>query len=94
MWNERTYSVPVSWSPESGPPPSAQPVRIYSDPASGDPLVLSANAMRLGRLESEQELNPNPDGLITASVLADQTGVEVKYIGPDDLWRVGGARRT
>lgn len=86
VWSERTYSVPASWSVGSDPPPSAQAVRIYSDPESGDALVLSAGATRLGRLESAHDLNPDRAGLVTASVVADRSGAEIKYTGPDDLW--------
>jgi hypothetical protein len=48
--------------------------------------VLPANAARLGRLENEHDLNPERAGLVIASVLADRSGVEIKYTGPDDLW--------
>jgi hypothetical protein len=80
--------VPAAWSAEAAPPPSGQAVRIHSDPESGDALVLSANATRFGRLESDHDLNPDRAGLVIASVLADRSGVEIKYTGPDDLWLV------
>jgi hypothetical protein len=86
VWSERTYSVPAAWSAEADPPPSGQAVRIHSDPENGDALVLSANAVPLGRLENEHDLNPERAGLVIASVLADRSGVEIKYTGPDDLW--------
>ncbi len=40
VWSERSYSVPASWNAGSEPPPGGQAVRIYSDPESGDALVL------------------------------------------------------
>jgi hypothetical protein len=86
VWSERVYSVPAAWGAEADSPPSGQAVRIYSDPESGDAFVLSANAIRLGRLESEHDLNPNRAGLVIASVLADRSGVDIRYTGPDDLW--------
>jgi superfamily II DNA/RNA helicase len=57
VWSERNYSVPVVWSVGFDPPQSGQAVRIHSDPESGDALVLSASAMRLGRVESDHGLN-------------------------------------
>jgi hypothetical protein len=78
VWSERTYSVPASWSVGSDPPPSGQAVRIHSDPDSGDALVLSANTTRLGRLESDHDLNPDRAGLVVASVFADRSGVEIR----------------
>jgi superfamily II DNA/RNA helicase len=86
VWSERSYSVPASWNAGAEPPASAQAVRVYSDPESEDALVLSAGAIRLGRLEGAHDLNPDRAGLVTASVLADRSGVEIKYTGPDDLW--------
>lgn len=85
-WNERNYAVAVYWIGDSGPPPGGQAVRIYNDLDNGETLVLSANATRLGRLDGDRDLNPNRAGLIVASVLADRSGVEIIYIGPDDLW--------
>ena len=84
VWSERNYSVPVSWTEDANLPPVGQSVRIFHDPDSGTPLVLSASATKLGRLEGS--LNPNRVGLVVASVLDDQSGVAISYIGPDDLW--------
>jgi superfamily II DNA/RNA helicase len=86
VWSERSYSVPVAWSEGADPPPSGQPVRIHSHPDDRDALVLSANATRIGRLDTDREMNPERAGLVIASVLADRSGVEIKYTGPDDLW--------
>jgi hypothetical protein len=61
-----------------GPPPSGQAVRIHSDPESEETLVISAGAMRLGRLESDRDLNPRHAGLVVKSVLADRSGAEIK----------------
>ncbi len=86
VWNERIYSMPVAWNAGPAVPPSGQAIRIHNDQQNGHALALSASAMRLGRLEGDRELNPNRAGLVFASVLEDRTGVEIRYMGPDDLW--------
>jgi hypothetical protein len=59
-WSEYRFNARVFW--RDGKPPSAgQPVQVYSDPETGDPLVLSESAELLGQLRAP--LNPSRQGL-------------------------------
>lgn len=82
VWNEQEYSARVIWDDE--PPDAGRPVRLYDDPATAEPAVLSETGKRLGRLDAP--LNPARKGVALTSVLDDRTGIAVSYIGPDDIW--------
>jgi hypothetical protein len=82
VWSEHRFIASVSW--ETGPLPEGQPVRIYSHPETGDPIVLSGSAERLGRLQAP--LNPRRVGLARTTVREDRQSVLISYLGPEDLW--------
>lgn len=84
VWSERQYTASVTWEREGDLPPVGYSVRIYSHPETGESLVLSNSAERLGRLEAP--LNPQRTGLSRVSVLEDRRGVLISYVGPEDLW--------
>ncbi|UUL82515.1 hypothetical protein [Sphingomonas qomolangmaensis] len=48
------------------------------------PVVLSATGERLGNLVVP--LNPTRRGLIRATTAAKAARVDLRYLGPDDLW--------
>lgn len=84
VWSEHRFTAPVTWESGLGPPPAGQPVRIYNHPKTGEPMVLSGAADRLGRLGAP--LNPQRQGLARATVLEDRRRILISYLGPEDLW--------
>jgi len=82
VWSERRFTARVAW--QNAAPPAAEPVKLINHPMTGEPLVLSGDASRLGRLLAP--LNPRREGLVRASVLEDGSRVLIFYVGPDDLW--------
>jgi hypothetical protein len=84
VWSEHRFTAPVTWESGLGPPPAGHPVRIYNHPKTGEPMVLSGAADRLGRLGAP--LNPQRQGLARATVLEDRRRILISYLGPEDLW--------
>lgn len=80
IWAERRYRAQVHWN-EAPPPPGAPVVLHHSN---GQPIVLSAEALPLGRLN--HRLNPERRGLVRATMAAEPGRIDVSYLGPDDLW--------
>jgi superfamily II DNA/RNA helicase len=78
-WSVRRYSGSVEWV--SAPLPPGAPVQIYE--WAGQPRVLSADGTPLGTVQAA--LNPERAGLTRAHVSQDARGIEVTYLGPDDL---------
>lgn len=79
VWVDRRYWVEVEWF--SPPPTSGTPVQIYE--WSGHPHVFSTDGLPLGFVQAG--LNPGRTGLLHAEVAPDGDGVDIKYIGPNDL---------
>lgn len=84
VWSEHQFIARVAWESKTDPPIQGQPVRLYSHPETGDPIVMSGNAERLGLLQAP--LNPHRLGLARASVHDDRRSVLISYLGPEDLW--------
>jgi hypothetical protein len=79
-WSERRYLGNVEWYGQ--PPPPGAPVALHH--WNGQPVVLSADGLPIGRLA--HPLNPARLGLIRATVGAKPGHVHLSYLGPDDLW--------
>nr|GLK21653.1 hypothetical protein GCM10017606_24800 [Microbacterium terregens] len=81
-WARRDYAGNVEWF--AAPAPPGSPVSLHN--WNGQPLVLSADGRRIGRLQ--HPLNPNRRGLLRATVALNPAHLELSYLGPDDLWAV------
>ncbi len=79
-WSERRYWVNVAWY--NAPPPSGTAVRLYR--WNNETLVLAGDGIPLGF--SEAPLNNAHQGLIHATTSIQHGRVDLKYLGPDDLW--------
>ena len=83
IWTERRHWAWVAWNPGASPPPGT-PCRLFH--LDGRPAVLSADGLPIGMLNAP--LNPNRQGLLRASVMAEAGKILLTYLGPDDLWLV------
>jgi superfamily II DNA/RNA helicase len=79
-WSERRYRAQARW--HGVPPPSGTPVTLHH--WNDKPLVLSAEGLPLGVLN--HPLNPSRRGLVRATVSPQSGGLDLIYLGPDDLW--------
>jgi hypothetical protein len=82
IWAERNYRANVQWYAVPAPP--GAPLNLYH--SKGQPVVLSADGVALGVLN--HPLNPNRRGLVCATVSLQAGEVNLRYLGPNDLWVV------
>ena len=80
-WVERKYQGNVEWY--GAPPAPGIPVTLHH--WNGQPLVLSAEGLPMGRLL--HSLNPSHRGLVRAATGQTLSKIAISYLGPDDLWR-------
>lgn len=78
-WADRRYWANVVWL--GTPPPPGTPVQVYH--WGGRPHVLAADGTPLGTVQAA--INPGRAGLLRAQVAQDTTGIDIRYLGPDDL---------
>ncbi len=78
-WANQRYRANVAWL--GAPPPHGTPVQVHDWKAQHQ--VLSTDAAPLGVLTDA--LNPLRVGLIRAQVASDGKGLEMSYLGPEDL---------
>lgn len=78
-WSVRRYRGNVAWV--GAAPPPGTPVQIHD--WADQPRLLSADGTPLGTVEAA--LNRERAGLIRAQVTQDAQGIDVTYLGPDDL---------
>jgi hypothetical protein len=78
-WANRRYKANVAW--RDAPLLPGTPVQIYH--WSGQPCVLSIDGTLLGTVKAA--LNPGRVGLLRAQVAQDVGGINISYMGPDDL---------
>jgi superfamily II DNA/RNA helicase len=83
IWKEQKFWAPVIWQAGSEPAAHSR-VRIFSAPEDGRPIVLSADADRLGTVNAP--INPRRKGLLCAAVMEQRGQVLLSYVGPEDLW--------
>ena len=79
-WSERRYHGNAQWY--GAPPPPGAPLALHH--WNGQPLVLSADGLPVGRLL--HPLNANRRGLVRATATGAPGRVDLSYLGPDDLW--------
>jgi hypothetical protein len=80
-WKEHLHSIAVKWSvPKT--PPSGMPLRLY--PLQDATVVMSPDGDRLGT--TIRALNPARRGLVRAFCGKQQDRLDIRYLGPDDLW--------
>lgn len=79
VWADRRYWAGVTWL--GAPPPPGTPVQLHY--WAGRPLVLAADGVPLGRLQTAPR--PGRAGLIRAEVSQDEGRIDIVYLGPDDL---------
>jgi superfamily II DNA/RNA helicase len=82
IWAERNYRANVQWYAVPAPP--GAPLNLYH--SKGQPVVLSADGVALGVLN--HPLNPNRRGLVCATASLQAGEVNLRYLGPNDLWVV------
>jgi hypothetical protein len=80
VWAERRYQALVIWSGLGLPPAAAVSLENWN----GQSVVLSPDGAMAGTLQ--HRLNPQRRGLVQATVSYQPGGIEVVYLGPDDLW--------
>lgn len=79
VWADRRYWAAVTWL--GVPPPPGTPVQLHY--WAGQPLVLAADGVPLGRLQAAPASGRT--GLIRAQVSQDAGRIDIVYLGPDDL---------
>jgi superfamily II DNA/RNA helicase len=83
IWSERRYRANVLW--HGAPAPPGAPVTLYH--FNGQPHVLSAEGLTLGVLM--HPFNTDALGLVRATSTLEGGQIDISYLGPDDLWKVG-----
>lgn len=81
IWTERNYWANVTWY--GAPPPPGAPIGLYH--FNNQPIVHSPDGQPLGVLQAI--LNPDRRGLVRATKSQEQARIDIRYLGPDDLWR-------
>lgn len=82
IWSERRYFGNAEWY--GAPPLPGAPLALHH--WKGQPLVLSADGLLIGRLA--HPLNPDRRGLVRATAGVEAGRVHLSYLGPDDLWTI------
>jgi len=83
VWTRQTADVPVTWLENA--PGAGEPLRVYTPPGTADSVILTPDGQVRGTLDIP--LNRHRKGLVRATSLADETSVQISYIGPNDLWQ-------
>ena len=79
-WSERNHVGKAEWY--GHPPPPGTPIALHH--WEGQPLIISADGLPIGRLP--HPLNPNRRGLVRATTAQQPGRIDLSYFGPDDLW--------
>jgi hypothetical protein len=78
-WQERRYVENVEWY--GTPPPPGTPVTLHH--WNGQPLVVSADGLSIGRLS--HPLNPGRRGLVRVTTNQEISKIAISYLGPPEI---------